>query len=398
MKFIKKIFHWCKAVTAVVVYGFPARKLYVIGVTGTDGKTTTCSLIAHILETAGYSIGLQTTLSSLHTTTQDPFVIQKFLADCVANRKTHVVLEVTSHAIDQFRVLGCQFRVGILTNIADNEHLDYHKSFLEYKKTKLSFLKKCPVVIANADDSSIVDLKSFTIRKLVTYGLRNPADYSQSLLSYKHNVLGEFNKYNMLAAISLAKILLIDSAVIGKALKTFALPAGRLQVILESPCKVIVDFAHTPQAFSKVLPEIKKLIRGKGRLIHVFGATGNRFTGKRAILSAIACDYDSVILLTHEDTYNENVAKIITDLEKGINMRKFKQVDVSMLNSRSEKVYCKIFDRKNAIEAALKIVHEGDIVLLTGVGHQKTLNLNGKEVSFIEEEIVKNAVSKLNQT
>ncbi len=336
---LKNFGHLVTSIIAALYYRFPGKKLIVIGVTGTDGKTTTTNLIYHILTTAGYKSGISSTLDSPHMTTPGRWRLQQFLARCVANKCTHAVVEVSSFAIDQHRVWGIPFEVGVLTNIADHEHLDYHKTFENYEKTKMNFIKNCKIQIL-----------------------------PQKPRHFETKLIGDFNMQNISSAVAVAKALNIDSKIIEKAIASFEPPSGRLEIVIKKPFTVIVDFAHTPQAFEKVLPEAKKM--GK-KLIHVFGCTGDRDKSKRPLMGAIAEKFDDEIILTHEDTYLENPQTIINEISAGIK----KPVTV-------------ILDRREAIKKALEIAKPGDIVLLTGVGHQKTMNLGGKEIPWSDQKTV----------
>lgn len=330
-------------------YRSPAKKLTVVGVTGTDGKTTTTTLIHHILTAAGFKTAILSTLSSTHTTTPGRFAVQRFLRRSLENGCTHAVLEVTSIAIDQHRVWGVDFAVGVLTNIADHEHLDYHRTFEKYRKTKLKWLASCRQKVFGSD----LEKKNFT----------------KILAASK--LPGEFNQRNVMAAAAAARLLGLEDKTITEAVKSFTLPAGRLEVAVGKPFKVIVDFAHTPQAFEKLLPVVKKM--GK-HLIHVFGATGNRDKSKRPIMAQIATKYDDYIFLTCEDTYRENPTQILAQLQSGLG---------EFIN------YQVVPDRREAIRRALSMARQGDVVLLTGVGHQNSINLSGREVPWNEVKIVK---------
>lgn len=352
-----------EAVFWATYFRFPAKKLIIIGVTGTDGKTTTVNLIHHILTAVGCKTAILSTLSSAHTTTPDSFKLQKFLAQSLKNGCTHAVIEVSSHAIDQNRIWGINFAVGVLTNIANNEHLDYHKTFENYQNTKLRFLASCRQKVFGPD-------------------LRS-GDFKKILAASK--LPGEYNERNVMAAAAAVRFLDIDEETITKAVSTFKLPVGRFEVVSRKPL-VIVDFAHTPQAFQQVLPVARGLLKrlggsGKlGRLIHVFGCTGDRDKSKRPVMGEIAAKYDDVIILTHEDTYSEDLEKIAEEIEQGI------------LRNRaymSYRTYMKILDRREAIKKALQLARPGDVVLLTGVGHQKSLNIGGKEIPWSEQKIVK---------
>ncbi len=360
---LKNILHFFESLFGAVIFGFPGRKLKVIGVTGTDGKTTTVNLIHHILTTAGYKTGISSTLSSAHTTTPGRWHLQKFLRQCLDNGCTHVVLEVSSIAIDQYRIWGIDFAIGVLTNIANNEHLDYHGSFENYSDIKIKFLKSCKKIISNGDDPSAVFLN-----RAIFYSLKDWGKYD-----YETQLIGDFNRMNILAATTVAREMGISQEVIAKAVASFQPPSGRLEFVVKKPFSVIVDFAHTPQAFEKVLPVAASMKRlAASKLIHVFGCTGDRDRSKRPIMGQIAAKYDDVIILTHEDTYSEDPKKIILEIAAG-----------------GTKEHLEIFDRKEAIKLALEMAKPGDVVLITGVGHQKSLNMGGKEIPWSDQKAVK---------
>ncbi len=351
-------------------FGHPGKKLVVVGVTGTDGKTTTATLIHHILTEAGIKACLSSTLMSPHTTTPGRGKVQKFLQQGLKNGCTHAVLEVTSIAVDQHRVWGIPFEVGVLTNIANNEHLDYHGSFEHYRDAKVKFITSAKIPVANADDPSFSIIKEKR-PDVLSFSLKDKT------LKYETKLQGEFNTYNILAAITACRALGIKDAVIAKAISTFEPPSGRLEIVVKKPFTVVVDFAHTPQAFEKVLPVAKSLKqKASNKLIHVFGATGDRDKGKRPIMAKFAATYDDYVVLTHEDTYAENKEAIIAELEAGLKAQDYRTYAVS-------------YDRKEAIKMALEKAKPGDVVILTGVGHQKSLNVGGKEVPWSDQNTVK---------
>ena len=384
---LKNIYHLGRAILACVLYGLPAKNLKVIGVTGTDGKTTTVSLIYHILRIAGKKVARVTTVDSeidgkkvaafLHTTTPDPFNLQRFLRSCLKAGCEYVVLEVSSHGIDQNRIWGIPFEIGVLTNLAPREHTDYHGSFETYKRTKMKFIDSC--------QKRIIGLAGLTPKE-ISYsnaGTRFKLDG----LWFRTKLLGEFNLRNCLSAVAVARALGFDDKVTSSAIAAFSPPAGRMEVVTTKPFTVIVDFAHTPQAFENVLPATRMLLRTrKSRLIHVFGATGDRDKRKRPLMGKIASQYDDIVILTHEDTYTEDPAGIISQLEEGL------QGLDDYSNKRSAKIdrkfYLKVLDRLEAIKKALFLAKTGDVVLLTGVGHQQTMNIGGKEVPWSEQRIV----------
>ncbi|MBI3558779.1 hypothetical protein HY085_00110 [Candidatus Gottesmanbacteria bacterium] len=228
--------------------------------------------------------------------------------------------------------------------------MDYHKTFENYRKVKLSFLESCKII---ADWQKIKNYQFAT------------------------KLLGQFNRQNCLAAIAVAKALEIEDKIIKKAMASFKPLPGRLEMVVKKPFLVIVDFAHTSQAFEKVLPEVKKL--GK-KLVHVFGCTGDRDKNKRPIMGQIAAKYDDIIILTHEDTYSENPEEIINQIEKGVTYKGETLKGLTLL---------KCFDRREAIKKALELAKPGDVVFISGVGHQKSLNLSGREVPWSDQKVVK---------
>ncbi len=405
---IKDVKHFVEATAATALYRYPARKLVVVGVTGTDGKTTTVNLITHILNFAKYKAASYSTLSSTHTTTPNTWRMQKFLSEAAQKKLTHVVLEVSSHGIAQRRIAGIKFAVGVLTNIANNEHLDYHKTFENYRDTKLGFLLQCPTIVANADDPSIKFLQDkLTNQNLITYSIKSPSTVKLTKASYstkgtiirlegyviKTKLLGEFNVYNILAAVSTAKALQISSGTIVQALQEFEPLVGRVEIVPTESFTSIIDFAHTPQAFQSVVPLAKTFVKDGGKLIHVFGATGDRDKSKRPLLAKIASEHADVIVLTHEDTYTENLQAIVKEVETGLDSNQWIDGQGKLPNKKKLNKYYKIYDRKEAIQKAVSLAAPGDVVLLTGLGHQRTMNINGKEIPINEKEVLQEAVN-----
>lgn len=273
------IWHRSKSILASLVYGFPARQLKIIGVTGTDGKTTTSTLIYEILNKAGISAGLVSTVSfkygkienstGLHVTSPEPFKLQKLLRKMKQAGVELVVLETTSHGLIQERFWGIGFEVGVLTNVT-REHLDYHKTMDRYLAAKSRLFENSEMVVLNADDPSWRFFKDRLTdnRKLVTYGLKNKADYTPQSFEFKTSLLGEFNQSNCLAAIAATSLLGIKSKLIRQAINDFRGVRGRLQLVPNKHgFKVYVDFAHTPNALEQVLKTLRK--ETKKRLIVV---------------------------------------------------------------------------------------------------------------------------------
>lgn len=380
---IKNVGHLLVAFGFNVFYGFPAKKLKVIGVTGTDGKTTTASMIYHILKKSGKSVSCLTTLGAfmangealetgLHTTTPSSYYLQKYLKKMVLNSSEYVVLEVTSHALDQNRVRGINFEVGVFTNIS-HEHLDYHKTIDSYFASKLKLLANSKVCVVNLDDKFFSAIRSrLPNHKLISFSLNNKdADVSSKNIGFTLPFGSSFNNKNALAAIAVSYELGIPKDKIQKALKSYVFPEGRQEIIYQNDFTVIVDFAHTPNAFSEVLPEIKK--RTKGKLIHVFGAAGKRDASKRPQMGKISSQYADFIFLTAEDPRGEKILKINSEIKSGI------QNKVEVIEAEN---------RKEAIERAIFAARKGDTVIITGKGHEKSMNLGNGEMPWSDRKTI----------
>lgn len=401
---VKNYLHGRKAWLSGAFYGFPAKKIVTIGVTGTDGKTTTAALIYHILKVAGKNPAVITTLGAeiggksydtgFHTTTPSSFALQKYIRKAADLGCKYLVLEVTSHALDQNRVGGIDFKMGVLTNIT-HEHLDYHKTYENYVEAKTKLLKFSETCIINADDESFKYVfPKISGKKIITYSIRKKeTDFNTKNLGFSLPRPYGFNTENFLAAVAAAKMLKISDKIIKSALRTFTLPEGRLEVVHDDAFKVIVDFAHTPNAFSKILPEIKHETRG--RLIHVFGAAGERDASKRPLMGSETSKYADIIILTSEDPRREKIEEINKQIRSGIS-NSFSLVDTDLYNEESheKKLLFEIPDRKDAIGYAIKIAREKDTVLISGKGHEQSMNLGDDEIPWSEHETVFSAFRK----
>jgi len=386
---IKNIYHLFRAIGANLWYGFPSRKLKVIGVTGTDGKTTTTHLIYHILTSLGKKVSMMSTIyakiggaeydTGFHVTTPDSFLVQKLLHRAVQNGDEYFVLETTSHAIDQNRVWGIQFEVAVLTNIT-HEHLDYHKTIEEYAKVKMKLIQMARIGIINIDDEMTRTWSAKRVtRNLKIYGLQNKADYSIDFRKEFPN-LADFNAYNYLAAYAVCRQLGLSDTKIRTAFSTFTLPAGRIDVVYDKDFTVIVDFAHTPNAIKRILVTIKKrYINEGGRLIHVFGSAGLRDHTKRYAMGEASAIYANVSYITEEDYRTEDPYKIANEIGAGF----------------GKKQYFVELNREKAIHMAIDCAKSGDVVIITGKGHEKSLCRGKTEYSWSDIECVKSYVSKL---
>lgn len=339
-------------------------------------------MIAHILKTVGKKVTMISTVSApgFHVTTPNPWQLQKFLKKAIGQGKEYVVLEATSHGLDQHRLFGCNFKIGVITNFT-HEHLDYHKTWENYLKAKARLFRRVKWAVLNRDDDSYRYLgardKGQGVR-VISYATKSKADFTSETFSFKTNLLGEFNLYNCLAAIAVARILKIPDKKIRQALFSFKPVSGRLEEIKEGQnFRVFIDFAHTSNAFKQILPTIKGIT--KGRIIQVFGCTGDRDKSKRPIMGEISAQFSDKIILTHEDTYTEDPKKIIAEIEPGVKKE-------GMVLGKD---YWKIDHRREAIKKAVEIVKKGDTILITGVGHQKSLNIGGKEIPWSDQKVVR---------
>lgn len=377
----KNKYHFIKGHLANKIYKSPGKKLICIGVTGTDGKTTTATMIYTVLKNAGYKTALITTVSAIiedhvfdtgfHVSTPDAFALQSYLKRALDAGVTHVVLEVTSHSLDQYRVLGIPFKVGVLTNIS-REHLDYHKSMENYMLAKGKLLKAAQVAILNKDDESYSFFKEHIGRKkVVTYARSLEADVTPQDISLPQTIPGDFNVSNMLAATAACFALGIDRAVIEAGLKRVSLPEGRFEVVYDSDFKVIIDFAHTPNSLEQLLQTVKKTTKGK--ITHVFGCAGKRDRGKRGPMGEVSARYADRIILTAEDPRDEKIHDINAMIKKGMKGH----TDIQEIESRTE-----------AIFYAITHAGKGDTVLLTGKGHEKSMNFGNGETPWNEHEEV----------
>ena len=382
---LKNTYHLISAFFANIFYRFPAKDLKVIGVTGTDGKTTTTHLIYEILKAAGKRVSMVSSVKAeivgeehetgFHVTTPNPWLLQKIVRRVVDRGGEYLVLEVTSHALDQYRVFGIPFEIAVLTNIT-HEHLDYHLTYESYLETKLKLLKRAKIAVINQEDESFKTINNqlLTISNLITYGI-NKGDVTLPNFKFSTPLPGEYNQYNCLAAITVAKTLGIKDKTIKRAVSSFKGVIGRFELIeTNRDFQVVVDFAHTANGLRSVLRTVKLMVKGK--LIHVFGCAGLRDKKKRPIMGEISAQYADIIILTEEDYRTESVEKIMEEIEKGIRKNpKFR-----------------VPNRQQAINKAISLAKKGDLVLLSGKGHEKSLCRGKKEYPWSEHEAVKKAL------
>lgn len=395
-------YHLFWAVLATLYYGFPSTKLKVVGVTGTDGKTTTAHCIYHILKSSGKRVSMISTVyakigeteyeTGLHVTTPDAVMVQEFLNKAAKNKDEYFVMETTSHALDQNRNFGVHYEVGVITNVT-HEHLDYHKTFDRYLATKAKLIKQSKLGLLNKDHESYEALtnviKSGKSKvELKTYGLKNAADFNVDLKKTLRLEIPEYNNYNYLAAYSVCVELGIAKQTILKALKSFKLPLGRREVVYDEKFMIIVDFAHTPNSLRQILSDLRaRADARKGRLIHVFGAAGLRDAQKRPMMGAESSQYSDVSILTEEDHRSENVETIAREIISGMKNSETKLKNGTLML---------IENRQKAINKGVALATKGDIVVCTGKAHEKSLNRNGKEEPWGEFAAIKTALNLRN--
>ena len=387
--------HKYGAIAANIRYGFPGRKMRIIGVTGTDGKTTTSHLIYHILKSAGKKVSIASTVfadiagmigdTGLHFTTENHWIVQKNLAQAQKSGSEFFVLETTSHALHQHRVLGVQYEVAVLTNITP-EHLDYHKTFDEYVRTKAKLLLNAKKAIINEDAEVYEKIKAIldkAHKKYITYSMVNnqaPIHWTDEI---KTSIKETFNRENILAAYACCKELGLSDEVIRKGIRTFTLPKGRLDKIYDEAFSVYIDFAHTPHSIAQLLKGLKT---PRNTLIHVFGSAGLRDSVKRPEMGKSSGSCADISIITEEDYRTEDFMKISQMVSAGLYEKGFSYLEPDVLKERTfdGKVFTIIKNRQKAIEFAIELAQKGDVVVLTGKGHEKSLARGLKEYPWDE--------------
>jgi UDP-N-acetylmuramoyl-L-alanyl-D-glutamate--2,6-diaminopimelate ligase len=387
-------------------YDSPSSKLKLVGVTGTNGKTTTVTLLYRLFRKLGYKTGLLSTVENIiedkvvqatHTT-PDAISLNKLLADMVKAGCTHCFMEVSSHAAVQRRIAGLQFAGGLFSNIT-HDHLDYHKTFDEYIKAKKLFFDGLPndsFALINSDDKRGRVMIQNTRAKTYTYSLLALADFKGKLISTTmqglemdvdgiqawFRLIGNFNAYNLLAVYATAVLLGEDKEEVLMQLSTIEAANGRFeQQISATRITVIVDYAHTPDALKNVLETITEL-KGAHKIITVVGCGGNRDAAKRPVMADIACQFSDHVVLTSDNPRNEEPQAILTEMEKGVRIVDKKKV-------------LSVLDRKEAIKVACTLASTGDIILVAGKGHETYQEIKGVKYPFDDRLIIKELLDTL---
>jgi UDP-N-acetylmuramoyl-L-alanyl-D-glutamate--2,6-diaminopimelate ligase len=381
-------------------YDAPSTKIKLVGVTGTNGKTTIATLLFKLFSALGYTCGLVSTVQNqigdqiipaTHTT-PDAVSLNELLNTMVDAGCSHVFMECSSHAVHQHRITGLQFTGALFSNIT-HDHLDYHKTFENYIAAKKGFFDALPAsafAITNSDDKRGEVMLQNTKAKKLSYGLKSSADYKGKILEnaltglvmlvneieVHFRLIGEFNAYNLLAVYGAAVNLGIDSNTALTTLSMLAGAEGRFDYIISNKQVIgIIDYAHTPDALENVLATIKKLRKGYEQVITVVGCGGDRDKTKRPIMAQTACDLSDKVILTSDNPRTEDPALIIADMEAG-------------LNTAAKRKYISILDRKEAIKAAVEFAKPEDIVLVAGKGHEKYQDINGVKHPFDDKAIL----------
>ena len=397
------------AFLAANFYGNPSQHLKLVGITGTNGKTTVASLLYQLFKNAGYKVGLISTVKILvddieykatHTT-PDSLTINYYLAEMNAQEVEFCFMEVSSHGIHQKRTEGLHFVGGVFTNLS-HDHLDYHPTFAEYRDVKKSFFDHLPntaFALTNVDDKNgLVMLQNTHARKL-TYALKTYADYkaqilenqlSGLLLKVNENevwvrLIGTFNAYNLLAIYGTAVELGLDNFEVLRLLSDLESVSGRFQFIVSNEkITAIVDYAHTPDALENVLKTINDIRTKNEQLITVVGCGGDRDKSKRPIMAKIASIMSDKVIITSDNPRTENPQDIIAQMEAGVEPQNYKKT-------------LSIEDRMQAIKTACQLANANDIILIAGKGHETYQEIQGVRHDFDDMKIVKEILEQLNK-
>ncbi|MEN2401611.1 UDP-N-acetylmuramoyl-L-alanyl-D-glutamate--2,6-diaminopimelate ligase [Flavobacterium sp. MC2016-06] len=397
------------AFMAANYFGNPSEKLKLVGVTGTNGKTTIASLLFQLFEKAGFKVGLLSTVkimvdkteyNATHTT-PDSITINHYLNEMIEAGVTHCFMEVSSHGIHQKRTEALHFVGGVFTNLS-HDHLDYHPTFAEYRDVKKSFfdsLPKTAFALSNIDDKNGTVMLQNTVARKYTYALKTYADFKAQILESQLSglllkvndnevwvkLIGTFNAYNVLAIYGTAVELGMDSLEALRLLSDLESVSGRFQYIVSNGnITAIVDYAHTPDALDNVLRTINDIRTKNEQLITVVGCGGNRDKTKRPIMAKIASDLSDKAILTSDNPRNEDPEVILDEMEQGVEAHNYKKI-------------LRITDRKQAIKTACQLAQPNDIILIAGKGHETYQEVNGVRHHFDDMETVKEILDQLNK-
>ena len=397
------------AIMASNYYQSPSSNLKLVGVTGTNGKTTIATLLFNLFKAAGYEVGLLSTVKIMvgdkqhdatHTT-PDSLTINRYLNEMTAAGVAFCFMEVSSHGIHQKRTEGLSFAGGIFTNLS-HDHLDYHSSFAEYRDVKKSFfdsLSKNAFALVNEDDRNGRVMLQNTKAKKYTYALKSYADYKAQILENQFaglllkidnqelwvKLIGNFNAYNLLAIYATADLLGLEQLEILQLMSTLESVDGRFQyVVSEKNITAIVDYAHTPDALKNVLETINSIRTGNEELITVVGCGGDRDTQKRPKMGSIAAKLSTKVIFTNDNPRTENPTEILAQIEAGVSPEDYKKT-------------VSIAEREQAIKTACQFAKANDIILVAGKGHERYQEIHGERFDFDDFKIVSELLKALNK-
>jgi UDP-N-acetylmuramoyl-L-alanyl-D-glutamate--2,6-diaminopimelate ligase len=390
-------------------FGNPSQNLKLVGITGTNGKTTIASLLFQLFKKAGFKVGLLSTVKIMvdnieykatHTT-PDSITINHYLKEMIDAGVEYCFMEVSSHGIHQKRTEALHFAGGVFTNLS-HDHLDYHATFAEYRDVKKSFfdhLPKTAFVLSNIDDKNGLVMLQNTAAKKRTYALKSYADYKAQILENQLSglllkingnevwvkLIGTFNAYNLLAIYGTAIELGLESLEVLRLLSDLESVSGRFQFIVSNAnITAIVDYAHTPDALENVLKTINDIRTKNEQLITVVGCGGNRDKAKRPIMAGIATELSDKVILTSDNPRNENPEIIINEMEAGVAAQNYKKS-------------LSIIDRKQAIKTACQLAQPNDIILIAGKGHETYQEIQGVRNDFDDMKTVIELLNQLNK-
>ena len=388
------------SVLAANYYGNPSDDIQLIGVTGTNGKTTVATLLYKLFKKAGFKVGLLSTVKILINdkeyktthTTPDSLTINRYLKEMVDEGIEFCFMEVSSHGIDQMRTRNLNFKGGVFTNLS-HDHLDYHKDFAAYRDVKKMFFDQLPknaFALTNSDDKNGKYMLQNTKAKKYTYALKSIADYKSQVLENQFNglllkingqelwvkLIGNFNAYNLLAIYAVADLLGLENLEILQLMSELESVDGRFQyVVSKNNITAIVDYAHTPDALKNILETINAIRSKNEDLITIVGCGGDRDVAKRPKMGNIAASLSSKVIFTSDNPRSENPATIIESMEKGVSGENFNKT-------------LSISDRKQAIKTACQLAKNGDIILIAGKGHETYQEIKGKRIDFDDYKII----------
>ena len=398
------------AIIASNYYENPSSKLQLVGVTGTNGKTTVTTLLYDLFKKVGYNVGLISTVKIMvddveykatHTT-PDSVTINKYLDEMLEAGVEFCFMEVSSHGIHQKRTAGLHFEGGVFTNLS-HDHLDYHKTFAEYRDVKKQFFDELPktsFALVNEDDKNGKIMLQNTKAKTYFYALKTLADYKSKVLEKSFSgtlltingvevwtkLIGEFNVYNLLAIYGVAELLGLEKMEILRGISALESVSGRFQYFVSDDNVIaIVDYAHTPDALKNVLQTINDIRTGNEQLLTIVGCGGNRDAEKRPKMAYIASQLSNQVVLTSDNPRDEEPQDILDQMESGVSPENYRKV-------------LSILDRRQAIKTACKIARTGDIILIAGKGHENYQEIKGERLHFNDLEEVKNCFNQLKKS